>query len=122
MEKHKQKKAATKRKAPGETWWREAPELGVAKMRKARGARRFFGRDVSGKMIFYQVVILFVVGCVFGTYWEEIQVLIRTWVETGAPEWESRRGLVYGPFSPVYGIGAVMIYLMFYLPRAKAWM
>lgn len=101
------------------TWWREAPEVDT---RKAKGARKFFGRDVTGKMIFYQVVILFVVGCIFGTYWEEIQVIIRSWLATGVPEWESRRGLVYGPFSPVYGIGAVLIYLGFYLPRVKGWM
>lgn len=72
-------------------------------------------------MIFYQAVILFVVGCVFGTYWEEIIQLVKSFFATGTPVWESRRGLVYGPFSPVYGIGAVLIYLVFYLPRAKMW-
>lgn len=76
---------------------------------------------VSGRMIFYQAVILFVVGCVFGTYWEEIMHLVTTFWATGTPIWESRRGLVYGPFSPVYGIGAVLIYLVFYLPKVKGW-
>lgn len=82
---------------------------------------RKLGREISGRMIFYEVVILFVVGCVFGTYWEEIIHLASTLWAEGRPIWESRRGLVYGPFSPVYGIGAVLIYLGFYLTKAKGW-
>lgn len=78
-------------------------------------------KKVSGRMNFYQAVILFVVGCVFGTYWEEIMHLVTSFWATGTPMWESRRGLVYGPFSPVYGIGAVLIYLVFYLPKVKGW-
>lgn len=94
-----------------------------------RGAREGFAGgfraedagEGSGEDDFYQVVILFVVGCVFGTYWEEIMHLVTSFFETGRPIYESRRGLVYGPFSPVYGIGAVLIYLIFYLPRVKGW-
>lgn len=86
-----------------------------------KGAKRPEGR-ISGQMIFYQAVILFVVGCVFGTYWEEIMNLVKSFWLTGTPVWESRRGLVYGPFSPVYGIGAVLIYLVFYLTKLKGWL
>lgn len=72
-------------------------------------------RNVASKrLIFNQIVIFFVVGSVFGTYWEEIMYIVRHLVETGTFEWVSRRGLLYGPFSPVYGIGAVCIYLIFY--------
>ena len=103
----------------------------VAKTRargKARRTPEAKGREkktegrITGRMIFYQAVILFVVGCVFGTYWEEIMNLVKSFWMTGTPVWESRRGLVYGPFSPVYGIGAVLIYLVFYLTKVKGWM
>lgn len=67
------------------------------------------------------IVLIFTVGCVFGTYWEEVLHLVSTLWTTGVFDWESRRGLVYGPFSPVYGIGAVLIYLVFYLPKFRGW-
>lgn len=63
--------------------------------------------------IFNHVVLYFTIGCVFGTYWEEIMCMVRSVFETGALTWVSRRGLLYGPFSPVYGMGAVLIYLVF---------
>ncbi len=44
---------------------------------------------------------LFIVGCIVGTLWEELLTVI---VEH---KFESRAGLVYGPFNPVYGVGAV---------------
>lgn len=66
-----------------------------------------------GREIFNHIVLYFTIGCVFGTYWEEIMYMVRSVYETGALEWVSRRGLLYGPFSPVYGMGAVLIYLIF---------
>lgn len=68
----------------------------------------------TGRMIFNQIVLFFTIGCVFGTYWEEIMYIVTHLWNTGTLEWVSRRGLLYGPFSPVYGIGAVCIYLIFY--------
>lgn len=102
------------------------PKTSEAKgRRKGVAEQKVAGRPegrISGRMIFYQVVILFVVGCVFGTYWEEIMNLVKSFWLTGTPVWESRRGLVYGSFSPVYGIGAVLIYLVFYLTKLKGWL
>ncbi len=73
------------------------------------------------RKIFNQVVLLFLIGCIFGTYYEEIITIFKNFWGTGQIIWESRRGLLYGPFSPVYGIGAVLIYLVFYLPKLKWW-
>ena len=67
----------------------------------------------KGREIFNHIVLYFTIGCIFGTYWEEIMYMVRSVYETGALEWVSRRGLLYGPFSPVYGMGAVLIYLIF---------
>lgn len=71
--------------------------------------------------IFNHVVLLFIIGCIFGTCYEEILCLIRTFIESGEWHWVSRRGLLYGPFSPVYGIGAVLVYFLFYRPKLKFW-
>lgn len=76
---------------------------------------------LSGREIFNRVVIFFVIGCVFGTYYEELLTLVKNFMGTGELIWESRRGLLYGSFSPVYGIGAVLIYLMFYQPGLNWW-
>lgn len=73
----------------------------------------------SGWLIFNQIILIFTIGCIFGTYYEEIITLWKNFLNTGTIEWFSRRGLVYGPFSPVYGMGAVGIYLLFYRTRAK---
>lgn len=67
----------------------------------------------KGWEIFNHIVLYFTIGCIFGTYWEEIMCVVRTLWQTGTFEWVSRRGLLYGPFSPVYGMGAVLIYLIF---------
>ncbi len=71
------------------------------------------------RLIFNQVILIFTIGCIFGTYYEQILTLWKTFLNTGTPQWLSRRGLVYGPLSPVYGIGAVLFYLLFYRTKAS---
>lgn len=66
------------------------------------------------RRFFNQIILIFIVGCVFGTYYEEILTLCKNFMATGEWQWVSRRGLVYGPLSPVYGLGALGIYLTFY--------
>ena len=56
----------------------------------------------------YQVVILFVVGCMAGLLIEEIWMLITAGLT------ESRVGLIWGPFSPLYGTGAVFLTVICY--------
>ena len=55
---------------------------------------------------FAKIFILFLLGCIFGTYYEEI-----LWRFTNG-EWVNRQGLIFGPFSPIYGIG-VSIFAIF---------
>ena len=50
---------------------------------------------------------IFVIGCIIGYITEMIVVFVQKGF------FESRQGLIYGPFTPVYGIGAVMYYLFF---------
>ncbi len=91
----------------------------VVKKQKSSGKEKAkkIPERVTGRAIFNQVVLFFTIGCVFGTYWEEIMYMVTHLWSTGTLEWVSRRGLLYGPFSPVYGIGAVCIYLIFYRTR-----
>lgn len=48
---------------------------------------------------FVKIFVFFLLGCVIGTYYEEIFWYIRF------HEWVDRQGVFYGPFSPIYGLG-----------------
>lgn len=52
---------------------------------------------------FAKIFFMFFIGCIIGTYYEEILNLIRTGV------WESRQGIIYGPFNPIYGFGLLVL-------------
>ncbi len=52
-----------------------------------------------------QIVWIFLIGSVIGTIYEEILCLFQF------GEWQSRRGLIYGPVNPVYGVGFVLLVL-----------
>ncbi len=55
---------------------------------------------------FIKIFVMFLLGCLIGTYYEEILWYIRY------GEIVDRQGLIYGPFSPIYGIG-VAIFVIF---------
>ena len=48
---------------------------------------------------FYKLLLVYIIGCMIGTYYEEILTFFRT------GQWLSRQGIIYGPFNPVYGAG-----------------
>lgn len=58
------------------------------------------------RLSWYHVVIIFLVASVLGLLLEE------TWMLLTAGLRESRVGLVWGPFSPIYGVGAVLLTLL----------
>jgi len=61
---------------------------------------------------FIKIFTFFVLGCVVGTYYEEILWFIRF------GEHVSRKGIFYGPFSPIYGLGFA-IFIIFLGRRAE---
>lgn len=90
----------------------------------ARGLRRVFARwRASNEAVdeyidhmhlgWYQVIIIFFVGCMAGLLLEEI------WMLATAGLTENRVGLVWGPFSPLYGTGAVLLTALCFLLRRK---
>ena len=60
---------------------------------------------------FLKLFWIFVFGCIMGYVMEVIFNFVRT------GEFETRQGLIYGPFAPVYGIGTLAFYLI--LPKFK---
>jgi uncharacterized membrane protein len=64
-------------------------------------------------MCYFKLFWMFLIGCIVGTYYEQIVTLIRNGV------WESRQGVIYGPFNPVYGFGMALIVLTMY--KIKEW-
>lgn len=58
---------------------------------------------------FQKLFIIFIIGCLFGNYYEMIMNLIKHYLKDRAIFWEVRRGVIYGPFSPIYGAGAVVM-------------
>ena len=64
-----------------------------------------FAEGLCGKKLF----IIYVLGSLFGCYYEQILNFCRHLRRDGSIFWETRRGVIYGPFSPIYGAGAVSI-------------
>lgn len=67
----------------------------------------------------YQIVMVFFIGSVLGLVLEEV------WMFVTAGATESRVGLVWGPFSPLYGVGAVLLTLATFRLRkihARGWL
>ncbi len=66
---------------------------------------------------FIKVFTFFVIGCVVGTYYEEILWYLRF------HERVNRQGIFYGPFSPIYGVGfCVFVLFLGRNPEKRSWL
>lgn len=63
---------------------------------------------ISNTMNIYKIIWIFTIGSVLGYCVEMIWCYVRN------GHFESRKGLIYGPISPVYGIGGVVLTLLLY--------
>lgn len=61
----------------------------------------------------YQLVLIFTVASIGGLVLETI------WVQFAMGIWQRRYGLVWGPFSPLYGFGAVLLTLTLWKLRTR---
>lgn len=75
--------------------------------------KEVFAEGYSFKKLF----LVFVIASILGAFYEEILNLVRVYLATGVINYEVRRGVIYGPFSPVYGAGAVGMVLLLAKPN-----
>lgn len=52
---------------------------------------------------------IFLIGSVIGAYWEEFLHVYRYYKRHAAFDYSVRRGVFWGPISPIYGAGAVLM-------------
>lgn len=74
-------------------------------MKEKDSDKKIFAKGIC----FDKLFIIFIIGCLFGNYYEMILNLVRHYIQDGSIFWEVRRGVIYGPFSPIYGAGAVIM-------------
>lgn len=53
-------------------------------------------RIFTSGLDFNKLFIIFVIGCLFGNYYEMILNLVRHYLRDGSIFWEVRRGVIYG--------------------------
>jgi len=56
----------------------------------------------------YKLLWCFAIASLIGTWYEELITILRDGV------WQSRRGLIYGPFNPLYGAGFIITIMIFH--------
>lgn len=67
--------------------------------------RSKFAEGLSFKKLFW----IFIIGSIIGAYYEELLFIYRHYNNFGSFAWEPRRGVFWGPLSPIYGMGAVLM-------------
>ena len=76
-------------------------------------------QKIKGIDLFNLVTICFLLGSIFGTYYEQIITYFEYLIRFGKGIWVSRSGLIYGPLSPMYGLGIILVLFIFCLPEKK---
>lgn len=66
------------------------------------------------KHMFYKIFFIFIIGSIFGCYMEQILYYLQKSI------WECRAGVIWGPFSEIYGLGAVIMFLLSHVLKDKS--
>ena len=61
----------------------------------------------------FKIFVIFMIGSVLGYIVEMIVGLVQN------GHFVSRQGLIYGPFTPVYGIGIIVYYIFFNIVKTR---
>ena len=62
-----------------------------------------------GKLFYKKIFWIFLIASIIGAFYEELLFIIKNFVNYGVFSWEPRRGVFWGPISPIYGMGAVLM-------------
>jgi len=90
-------------------------------MNVVEDAKKKEKKKFAAGFCFKKYFLVFLIGSIFGAYYEEIMLLIRTYIHTGTFQYVVRRGVIYGPLSPVYGAGCVLITMAFARQKNFKW-
>lgn len=69
-------------------------------------------KNFASGMCFSKMYIIFVIGSFLGVIYEETIGFIKHHHIYGTWYWETRQGVIYGPFNPLYGAAIVFIILL----------
>ena len=70
--------------------------------------KRIFAKGIC----FEKLPAVFLIGSVTGAFYEEILNFFLVYSRSGQFVWEYRRGVIYGPFNIIYGLGAVIMVVL----------
>ena len=73
------------------------------------------GKGFASGIDFYKLFWVFMIGCFLGVVVETLFCLVTHGYI------ESRQGVIYGPFNPVYGFGAVLMTLVLHPISQRKW-
>ncbi len=69
-------------------------------------------RPFAQGLSFSKMVLLFVLGSFLGVVWENALGVVKRLIKYGTLSYRDHRGVIYGPFNPLYGFGIVIIVLI----------
>ena len=64
-----------------------------------------FAEGFNFKKLFW----VFLIGSIIGVIYEELLTIVWNYIECGEFIWSPRRGVIWGPLSPIYGFGAAFM-------------
>lgn len=69
-------------------------------------------RPFAEGLCFSKYVLLFMLGSILGVIWENALGVVKRLIKFGTLSYRDHRGVIYGPFNPLYGFGIVIIILI----------
>lgn len=65
---------------------------------------------------YYKIALCFILGSFIGTLYEELITIIKY------GEFQSRKGVLYGPFNPLYGLAFISVIILFQKIKNPVWL
>lgn len=63
-------------------------------------------------LCFSKMVLIFTLGSFLGVVWENALGVVKRLIKFGTLSYRDHRGVIYGPFNPLYGFGIMIIILV----------